>query len=102
MSDYEELANLSWDDVPEIKLLPTGTWKLRGQSATLQPAKSEGGSPSVLFTYVPVEPMADVDDDELAELHNGGEYDYSLNRIFVRMWISDGRDRFTVKNHVNM
>jgi hypothetical protein len=86
---YEDIADRSWDDIPDEKLLPDGSWLLRGRNASYQPAKNDG-NPSILFDYAAKEPMNDVDDGELAAL--GEDYDTSQNRIFHRIWLETGRD----------
>lgn len=96
--NYEDLANRSWDEIPEEKLLPTGSWLLRGRNATIQAPKEEGKSPQALFVYEPKGPMDDVSDEELAAL--GGDYDTSMNRIFVRFWLETGKDYHAVRDHL--
>lgn len=96
--DYEDILNRSWDDIPEPQLLPDGNWRLKLRNATYQEAKSADKSPVVLFVYTPVEPLDDVDADRLEEL--GAEYDFTLNRLFQRFYVENGRDWATVKRHV--
>src|SRR6266403_3707823 len=88
MSDYADIANLSWDEIQEPKTLPVGTYLLRLRNAVFQPAKDADKSPVVMFVHVPKEAMADVKTDELEEL--GSEYDISENKIFTRFYIEDG------------
>lgn len=88
MSDYKDIAELSWDEIQEPKVLPVGTYLLKLRNAVFQPAKEEDKSPVVMFVHVPKEAMADVKADELAEL--GGDYDIGENKIFTRFYIEDG------------
>lgn len=88
MSDYAEIAELSWDEIQEPKTLPVGTYLLKLRNVTFQPSKEEGKSPVVMFIHVPKEAMEDVKSDELEEL--GPEYDISENKLFTRVYIEDG------------
>ena len=97
MSDYADIVQQSWDEIPEVKVLPAGSWLLRGRNATYQPAKGEG-SPSVLFVYGVKEPMDDVDNAELAKL--GTDYDVEANKIFTRFFIGDNSDWDKVRKHL--
>ena len=97
MADYEAILNKSWDEIPPVKVLPTGSWLLRGQNATYQEGKGDN-SPSVLFVYKAKEPMEDVSTDDMDAL--GPEYDVSANRIFVRFFISDNADWDKVRKHL--
>jgi hypothetical protein len=98
MADYADILNKSWDEIPEVVPVPKGSYLLKGQNATFQPAKGEDGSPSVLFVYRVKEPMDDVDTGELAAL--GDNYDLEANRIFTRFWINDGSDWDKVRKHL--
>lgn len=90
MADYADILSRGWDEIPEVRALPCGSWLLRGKNASYQPPKSESGSPSVLFVHAPVEPMENVDDAELNDL--GKDYDYATNKVFSRFWIETGAD----------
>lgn len=98
MADYADILNQSWDDIPEPKLLPVGSWKLRNRGATYQPAKKEGNSDQVVFVYTPIEPMEDVNVEDLQAL--GADYDVQSNRIFARFFVSDGNDWDRVRKHI--
>lgn len=98
MADYADILNKSWDEIPEVVPVPKGSYLLKGQNATFQPAKGEDGSPSVLFVYRVKEPMDDVDTGELEAL--GANYDLEANRIFTRFWINDGSDWDKVRKHL--
>lgn len=97
MTDYADIVKGSWDEIPEVQVLPTGSWLLRGRNATYQPAKGEG-SPSVLFVYGVKEPMDDVDNTELSKL--GDNYDVEANKIFTRFFIGDNSDWDKVRKHL--
>ena len=88
MSDYADIAELSWENIQEPKPLPEGTWLLRLRNAVFQPSKDADKSPTVMFVHVPKEPMSDVKTTELEAL--GAEYDTSENKIFTRIFIEDG------------
>lgn len=96
--DYADITNKQWDDIPEVQLLPSGSWRLRVRNASYQAAKNADQSPSVMIVYTPKEPMDDVDGEELAKL--GSNYDVSANRIFTRFFVSDASDWDRVRKHV--
>jgi hypothetical protein len=96
--NYEDILETSWDDVPQVKLLPVGSWLLKVRNASFQPPKKEDQSPSVLIVYTAKEPMDDVSDEELAEL--GEDYDFGENRLFVRFWIETGADKDNLRKHI--
>lgn len=98
MSDYIDIATTSWDEIPEKKTLPVGTYLLRARSAKYNEPKEEGKNGSVVFVYEPRMPMDDVNDDDLAEL--GQDYDLANNTIFYRIWIERQTDWQTVKKHL--
>ena len=97
-NDYADILNQSWDNIPKVQVLPTGSWLLKLRNATYQPAASEDKSPRVMFVYAPKEPMDDVESSDLEAL--GKNYDYSANRIFANFFVSDGADWDKVRNHL--
>lgn len=99
MGDYEKILETAWDDVPEVQLLPLGSWRLKCRGATLAKPKTAEQSPAVVFALEAVEPMEDVDDDALEAL--GDNYDPSGNRIFHRQWFGDTADRHAVRELLN-
>lgn len=96
MSDYSDIANLSWDNIQEPKVLPNGTYLLKLKNAVFQPSKEEGKSAMVMFVHSPKEAMSDVNSGELEAL--GEEYDISENKIFTRIYIEDGSSWAQVRN----
>lgn len=91
-TNYADILEQSWDNIPETQVLPTGSWKLKVNSITFKP-ESDNASARVLVVLKAVEPMDDVNEEALLKLEqNGNKYDYSQNRIFVTLWISDGAD----------
>lgn len=96
MSDYAEIADLSWDNIQEPKPLPSGTYLLKLKNVVFQPAKEEGRSPVVMFVHSAKEPMSDVSSEELAALGDG--YDISENKLFTRVYIEDGSSWKRVKD----
>ena len=95
--NYSDILNTQWDDIPEPKVLPDGSYLLKLRNASYQPAKGEG-DPTVMFAYKVVEPMDDVPQDENDKL--GNDYDYDLNTIFSRFWISNTADWAKVRKHL--
>lgn len=102
MSDnYEDILNRSVDELPEPKNLPAGSWVLKAQGAArFVPAKDEGQKSQVMFFYEPIEPMDDVDDDDLAAL--GDDYDYANNTLVYKIWIERDTDWSRVVNHIKL
>lgn len=96
MSDYAEIADLSWENIQEPKPVPVGTYLLKLKNAVFQPSKEEGRSPVVMFVHSPKEAMEDVKAEELEEL--GSEYDISENKVFTRIYIEDGSSWAAVRN----
>lgn len=88
MSDYADIADLSWDNIQEPKVLPIGTYLLKLSNAVFQPSKDVDKSPTVMFVHKAKEAMDDVNTDELEAL--GADYDISENKIFTRIFIEDG------------
>lgn len=95
---YEEILKGSWDDLPEVKLLPAGSYRWVCRSAKFSPPKSEGSSPNVMFVCNAQEAMDDVSDDALAEL--GEEYDITANTVFHRIWLERDTDWQKVKQTI--
>lgn len=98
MSDYADIADLSWDNIQEPKTLPVGSYLLRASNASFQPAKDADKSPVVMFVYRVKEPMDDVKTEELEEL--GAEYDITENKVFHRIYIEDGSSWDQVRKHL--
>lgn len=96
MSDYADIANLSWDEIQETKPVPEGSYLLRGSNAVFQPSKEEGKSPAVMFVHSVKEPMDDVSVSELEEL--GADYDLTENKTFTKVFIEDGSSWMKVKS----
>lgn len=96
MSDYKDIANLSWSEIQETKPVPVGTYLLKGSNGVFQPAKEEGQSPTVMFVHSLKEAMDDVKTEELQKLGDG--YDISENKVFTRIFIEDGASWMKVKS----
>lgn len=101
--DYESIGDTSWDDIPEVKPLPKGPWMLQGKNAKRMKGRDaddgrEASSPYVLFFYKAVEPLAEVDDAELAAL--GDDYDVKTNDLSYRIYIETKADYRKVLSHL--
>lgn len=94
--NYSDIASLSWDNIPQPKTLPTGSWKLRARNATFLPAKSADSNPRVVIFFTPIEPMDDVDESRLSELGDG--YDFAANQIVHNVFIEGPRDWANVRS----
>lgn len=97
VNDYNDLLNTAWDEIPEIKLLPTGSYLLKGKNASFQAPKQEGQNAKVLFFYIPVDAI-EVDAEALAEL--GDDYDISENQVVYTIWIENSGDWNKVREHL--
>ena len=101
MSDYENILSKGWDNIPQPKQLPEGSYLLVSRGASIQAPTKEGGNPNILFVHSVKEAMDDVDDGDLKKLGDG--YDFSLNRIFTRVWLETAADysgaRAMLKKH---
>lgn len=100
MSDYADILKGSWGDVPVVSVLPDGSWLLRGQSASFQPAKDADKQSRVMFVYTPKEPMDDVDAAALTAL--GADYEFDANRIFFNIFVGSRADWDKVRNHLKL
>lgn len=102
VSDYGDILDTVWDDIPEDKLLPTGSWLLGGRNASyVGPKVNDDGSKTngkVLFFYVPKEPVEGVDLSEIEDL--GPDYDVTENQVVYTSWIEFNRDWDKVRKHL--
>ena len=102
MSDYTDLINLSWDELPKDKLLPEGSYLLRGEKVTYIGKKEgdEKSTPRFLFIYGVKEAMDDVDPEKLVALNdNGVDYDLTTKQVFHTIWIRRPKDFDKVREH---
>lgn len=97
VNDYNDLLNASWDEIPEQKLTPNGSWLLRGKNASFVAPKGDANG-RVLFVYSPKDPI-EVDSDAIAELEAEG-YDVGDNQLFYTVWIERNSDWDKVRKHL--
>ncbi len=95
---YDDILDKSFDELQDDKVLPLGDWLLRLRNAAFIPPREEGMSGRVLFFYRPVEPMDDVDVDEIEAM--GEDYDFSENQIVFQVWIEGNRSWRDVLRHL--
>lgn len=102
VADYGDILDTVWDDIPEDKLLPTGSWLLKGRNAAyVAPSEKSDGSVingKVLFFYTPKSPQEGVDAGELEDL--GPEYDVTENQVTYTIWVEFNRDWDKVRKHL--
>lgn len=98
MTDYADILKRAWSEIPEPKVLPGGSWLLKGLAAKFSPPKGDSDSSTVLFMYQVKEPCEDVNDGEVAEL--GEDYDFGLNKISYTVWINEDSDWDKVRKHL--
>lgn len=88
MSDYEDLLNKSWDEIPDPQNLPSGQWHVKGTNAALVKPREEGQSLKVLLTFRAVRPV-NVAEDLLEEM---GDYDFTANDLQYTQYIEGAAD----------
>lgn len=93
--EYDDILNRQWGDIPEVSMLPSGSWVLKAKNATYK-APTENGNAKVLFFFIPKEPMDDVSEQALADL--GADYDFASNQIVYTQWIEGPRDWAAVRD----
>lgn len=98
-ADFDDIMNASWDELPDVKPLPKGSYLLKGQAGKYKEA-GEDTSASVLIIYKVREAMSDVDSAELDDL--GPNYDIKANKVFHRFWVEDAGDWEQVKSHLRL
>ena len=97
LDDYESILDASWDEIPTDKLLPVGSYRLRGQNLSIMKARSADQNDVFLFVYTVREALDDVDQDELEAL---GDYDLESKKIFQKFWVDTGADFDAVRKHL--
>jgi len=97
--DYEDLLERTRAETPTLKLLPVGSYRLKHSgNAKFVTAKDSDKNDSVMFVYSVMEPLEDVDAEELNAL---GDYDISMNKLFFRVWIESETDWANFWSHVD-
>jgi hypothetical protein len=86
----EDLGNIldrSWDDMPEVVLLPTGSYKLVVRNIAYMPPREAGQNGKVVAFFIPKEALSDVDTSNLPE-----NYDVTENEVTKTFWIERNKD----------
>lgn len=96
--NYADILNRSWDSIPTPKLLPTGSYLLKGKNVAMFPPKEAGQAIRVAFFYEPREAMDDVSEAELSAL--GEDYALSENDIVKQFFINRNKDWDAVRRHL--
>lgn len=92
---YEDILNNPINATPKAQVLPAGgQWLFRAQSGKYTPQSATQGA-YFMFVLTPVGPGDDVDPDDLAEL---GDYDYTMNKVFHRIYTETAADWQSVRN----
>jgi hypothetical protein len=81
-------------------VLPTGTWRLRAQRAQFFEPREEDKSPRAVVYYRAMEPMDDVDPDELGDLPEG--YQFKDTPIEAVFFLSELRDWDNLREHLKL
>jgi len=96
---YADIENIQWDNIPEPKTLPDGTYLLKGTNVLYVPKDEENDkSARVAFFYEAKEAMDDVDAEELAKL--GDDYDLANSEIVKQFFLNKARDWAAVRKHI--
>lgn len=99
MSDnYDEILNRTWEEVPELQLLKTGGWLVKGRSVALIRPKDEGKSLKVLFGFKAEQPVS-VAQDLLDEM---GDYDFTANDLNYTMYVETAADWDKVRKFLDI
>ncbi len=86
MSDsYEDILNMSWEDVPEAVTLPVGPYRLKGKFLSYRAAQDEGQNDRFSLSFNVTQPLDGVDEDALSQL--GEDYDFAANQVEKTIWI---------------
>lgn len=97
VSNYDDILDRSWDEIPEVETLPDGTYVLKGRNAAYSGPKTEGQNGKVLFFYKVDSPI-EVDAEALASL--GADYDIRENEAVFTIWIEGMKDWDAVRDHL--
>lgn len=97
--NYRDIADLSWSNIQEPKVVPDGSYLLRLSNAVFQPSNDESKSPRVMFVHSIKEAMEDVKTDALEAL--GEDYDITENKVFTTIFIEDGASWKKVEGILN-
>ena|SRR6478609_8183408 len=97
--DYDDLYNVTWENIPEAVTLPDGGYLLKGANMAFIKPKEEGKGGKVLFTYKAKEPVS-VDQDALDDLPQG--YDLDINDLNFTIWIESASDWNKVRDHLSL
>jgi hypothetical protein len=100
VSNYEDLIQGQWDEIPTSKLWPKGSYLIEAvANPKVQSFTGKDGKDykKLLFSYRYVEPMADVSEEALAEM---GDYDFSEDALHVDLWANGKRDYDAIRLHL--
>lgn len=93
---YAELLEKSWNEIPQVQVLPAGTYLLKCRGASFK--EPADGNPYFMFVYEVVSALDDVDPAALEEL--GSDYDLSSNRIYYKIWVETVTDLDKGRAHI--
>lgn len=100
MTDYSDLLNRSRKDIPKPAVLPVGMWRLRAQRGAFFEPRQEDQNPRVVIWYKAMEPLSDVDPDELAELPEG--YDFGNTQLEAVFFLGELKDWDRLNKHFDL
>lgn len=98
-SDYDEILNKQWDEIPDDVILPDGQYLLRVQRGAYIAPKGDN-SAKVLFFMSVQEPLDDVDTDALNAL--GDDFDITQNEVVYTVWVEKNRDWKKVARFIDL
>lgn len=87
---YEEILQTGWNELPDEKYLPDGSFRLKVVSGKVIPPRNENESAVAMFALEPQEAMSDVSDDALAAL--GEDFDLADHTLFHKIWLKKASD----------
>lgn len=97
---FEDLMNMSVDEVPKPQNLPRGHYVLALRGVYKRPPREEGKSGQLSFSYEVVEPTEDVDPNEIVAL--GEKYSIKDNKINTDFWLATPADLKRIFDHISV
>lgn len=96
--DYEALLERTRAETPTLEMLPAGSYRLKARGARFQTARDDDKNDCVMFIYNPMEPLEDVDIEQLSAL---GDYDITQNKLYFRIYIEGESDWGKFWTHID-
>ena len=102
MSDdiVDDVMNQRAGDIEKPATLPPGRWRMKVQGIAESGDTAKGNHEMHRLVFIPVAPVADVDEGDLEEYQKS--YDLDLHRVYHRFMVrKDANDRRGIQQDVN-